>query len=88
MEQQPRKPENYLVVAILTTLFCCMPAGVVSIVYAAKVNELYAQGNYKEAEAASKNAKTWAIVSASLLGVVLVLYVLFALIAIGVSASH
>ena len=29
---------NYLKSAILTTVFCCLPFGVVSIVYAAQVN--------------------------------------------------
>ena len=33
----PQVPNN-LVWAILTTLFCCLPAGIVSIVYAAQVN--------------------------------------------------
>ena len=40
MDQNRPKPENYLVVAILSTILCCWPAGVVSIVYAAKVNGL------------------------------------------------
>ena len=74
MEQNRPKPENYLVFAILSTILCCWPAGVVSIVYAAKVNGLYAEGKYNEAEAASKNAKTWAIVSAVLAIVFIIIY--------------
>lgn len=34
----PPKIENYLVPAILVTLCCCVPAGIVAIVYAAQVN--------------------------------------------------
>jgi hypothetical protein len=85
MDQNRPKPQNYLVFAILTTVLCCLPAGVVSIVYAAKVNGLYAEGKYDEAESASKNAKTWAIVSAVLALIVFVLYFIFgaALIASG-----
>jgi hypothetical protein len=63
MESNHPKPQNYLVAAILTTIFCCLPAGIVSIVYAAKVNGLYAEGKFAEADSASKNAKTWFIVS-------------------------
>ena len=57
-------PDNYLVWAILTTLFCCLPTGIVSIVYSTKVSSLWAQGQYGEAKVASDNAKKWAIISA------------------------
>lgn len=77
MDQNRPRPQNYLVFAIITTVLCCLPAGVVSIVYAAKVNGLYAEGKYDEAEAASKNAKTWAIVSAVAALVIFILYFIF-----------
>ncbi len=64
MENKPTRPGNYLAFAIISTILCCLPAGIVSIVYAAKVNGLYDDGHYDQAERASKNAKTWAIVSA------------------------
>ena len=57
-------PDNYLVWAILTTLLCCLPFGIVSIVYSTKVSGLWAQGQYAEAQAASNNAKKWAIIGA------------------------
>ena len=57
-------PDNYLVWAILTTLFCCLPTGIVSIVYSTKVSGLWTQGQYAEAQTASDNAKKWAIISA------------------------
>jgi hypothetical protein len=47
---------NHLTEAILVTIFCCMPLGVVAIVYAAQVNTLIEQGNYKAALSASENA--------------------------------
>lgn len=56
-------PPNHLVWAILVTIFCCLPAGVVSIVYAAQVNNKYRAGDYAGAVAASRAAKNWAIVS-------------------------
>jgi hypothetical protein len=55
------KPDNYLVWAILTTLFCCLPFGIVSIVNAAKVDGLWSAGQYGEAAEAADNAKKWAI---------------------------
>ncbi|MGM9694189.1 MAG: CD225/dispanin family protein [Alloprevotella sp.] len=73
---QPARPDNYLVVAILTTLCCCMPLGVVSIVYAAKVDGLYRGGLYQEAEDAAAQARKWAIISAVVGVTVQVLYLI------------
>ncbi len=61
-EERPYVP-NHLVWAILATIFCCLPTGVVSIVYAAQVNGLVAAGDFARARQASENAKTWAWVS-------------------------
>jgi hypothetical protein len=54
---------NYLVPSILVTIFCCLPAGVVAIVFAAQVNSKVSAGDIAGAQQASKNAKTWTIVS-------------------------
>lgn len=53
------KPSNFLVWAILSTLFCCLPFGVVSIVYASKVDGLWYAGRYVEAQDAASKARTW-----------------------------
>jgi len=81
----PPSPQvaNHLVWAILTTLFCCLPAGIVSIVYASKVNTLLASGDIEGARQASKNAATWAIVSAAAMAVVGLLYLLLIMIGVG-----
>jgi Interferon-induced transmembrane protein/GYF domain 2 len=50
---------NYLVQAILCTLCCCLPFGIVAIVYAAQVNGKVQAGDHQGAMAASKNAKMW-----------------------------
>ena len=50
---------NHLALAILVTIFCCLPLGIASIVYAAQVNGLVASGKIDEARQASKNAKIW-----------------------------
>ncbi len=77
------KPPNYLVWAILTTLFCCLPFGVVSIVYAAQVDGNYNRGDYAGAVASSENAKKWAKISAIVGVVVVVLYILFLVAVVG-----
>ena len=59
-----QKPENYLVWAILTTVMCCVPFGIVSIVNATKVDSLWASGDQAGAIKASENAKKWAIIGA------------------------
>ena len=69
-------PSNHLVWAILTTLFCCLPAGIVSIVYAAQVNSKWTGGDYQGAVDSSRNARTWAIVSAVVGLIVIVLIVI------------
>ncbi len=74
----PANIPNYLVFAILTTVFCCLPAGVVSIVYAAQVNGKIQAGDIAGAMASSKNAKMWAMISAGLgvlWGIIIVIYV-------------
>jgi hypothetical protein len=54
---------NYLVQAILTTIFCCLPFGIVSIVYAAQVNGKVAAGDQAGALESSAKAKMWAWIS-------------------------
>jgi hypothetical protein len=78
-EPMPHVP-NHLVWAILTTLLCCLPLGIVSIVYAAKVDGLVAAGDYDGAVSASNSAKTWAIASAGISVGLIVLYVLFVVV--------
>ena len=55
----PAHIPNYLVQAILVTVFCCLPFGIVSIVYAAQVNTKLDAGDVAGAMQASSNAKTW-----------------------------
>ena len=58
------KPDNNLVWAILTTVLCCLPIGVYSIILASKVNGLYESGNIDEAQRTADEAKKWAIIGA------------------------
>jgi predicted RNA-binding Zn-ribbon protein involved in translation (DUF1610 family) len=56
-------PPNYLAQAILVTLFCCLPFGIVAIVYAAQVNGRAQAGDMRGAMSASESAKMWCWVS-------------------------
>ncbi|MFH1090494.1 MAG: CD225/dispanin family protein [Pseudomonadota bacterium] len=55
----PVKIPNHLVWAILATIFCCLPLGIVAIVYAAQVNGKVATGDYAGAQASAGKAKMW-----------------------------
>lgn len=56
-------PDNYLVYSILTTLFCCLPFGIVGIVKSAQVSSKYQSGDYEGAVQASRDAKKWSMIA-------------------------
>ena len=72
---------NYMVLSILSTVFCCLIGGIVAIVYSSQVNFKLAQGDIKGAKAASKMAKIWLIVN---LALGLLLYALLTFVLAGV----
>jgi hypothetical protein len=72
-------PPNYLVFAILTTIFCCQILGIVSIVFAAQVNSKWNAGDVQGAIDASKNAKLWAWIA---FGSGLIIMLAFTLLAV------
>ncbi|MFD2101084.1 CD225/dispanin family protein [Flagellimonas iocasae] len=76
-QNMPPKPSNYMVLAILSTLFCCIPTGIASIIYASKVNEHYARSEYAEAETASKNAKMWGLIGVGAAALIWIVYFVF-----------
>jgi len=60
--QEPCPPTN-LVWAIIATVLCCLPAGVVAIVYALKVSNKYRAGDIEGAKRASETGAWWCIAS-------------------------
>lgn len=52
-------PKNHLVEAILVTLFCCLPFGIVGIINAARVENAFYSGDEMEAERLSREALKW-----------------------------
>lgn len=59
----PPLPNNHLAWAILVTIFCCLPFGIVAITKANKVNTLYAARQFDMAQMASEDAKKWCIIT-------------------------
>jgi hypothetical protein len=67
---QAAPPPNYLVWAILSTVLCCLPLGIASIVFSTQVNSKWAMGDVAGAQAASDKARKFAM-WAAILGVIL-----------------
>lgn len=75
---EPEKPINwvpYLVLSIITTLCCCLPFGIVGIVYSTKINSAVNARDWEGAQKAAKTAKIWIIASAIVGFIVEVIYV-------------
>ena len=60
------KPKNYLVESILVTLCCCLPLGIVGIVFAAQVDSKWNGGDRAGAITAAANAKKFTIIAFAL----------------------
>ena len=82
--QLPPKPDNCLVWAILSTLCCCLPFGIVAIVYAAQVDGKYAAGDYQGAVDSASKAKTWCWVS---FGIGIISWIAYALLQVVVISA-
>jgi hypothetical protein len=65
---------NYLTQAILVTVCCCVPLGIVAIINAAQVNGYLASGNYEAARKASDEAKRWSTIGC-VLGIVIGIFI-------------
>ena len=82
MNNSTQKPDNNLVWAILSTLFCCLPFGIVAIVYAAKVDGLWNSGDQDGARDAAEKAKKYSLWGAILGGAFALIY--FILLIVGI----
>jgi predicted secreted protein len=80
-------PPNYLVWAILSTLFCCLPLGIAAIVFAAQVNSKYNAGDYAGAQDSSRKARQFSMWG-TIAGVVLVVLWLVLVVGLGVAGSR
>lgn len=61
-EQDPGvMPDSGLVWAILATIFCFLPFGIVAIVKASQVSSMWASGQYELAYAAAEASRKWSL---------------------------
>lgn len=75
-DQWQAPPSNNMVFAILTTVFCCLPLGIVSIVKANQVNAKVAQGDLAGATKSATDARNFAIAAAAIGAVFGLIYIL------------
>lgn len=75
------KPDSYLVLAILSTVLCCLPTGIYAIICSTRVDTFWASGHYEEAKKNSKQALIWSLVGAGAVVVSTILYFFLFLIA-------
>ena len=75
----PASVPNYLVPAIIS-LFCCLPLGIVGVIFAAQVNGKVAAGDTAGALDAAKKAKMFSFIAIGLGLLGIVGYVLFVVI--------
>ncbi|HEV7798920.1 MAG TPA: CD225/dispanin family protein [Pyrinomonadaceae bacterium] len=77
---------NYLIPAILSTVLCCLPLGVASIIFATQVNSKLATGDVAGAMEASKKAKMFMFIAVGLglltYAIVIVCWIIFGIAAV------
>ena len=79
-QPDPVKPDNYLAWAIVSTILCCLPLGIVAIVYASQVDTYWFAGDHEAARRSSKRARTWTWVSVGVAAFCWLVYLLFVLL--------
>ena len=84
--QQGEKPSTYLVLSIIVTILCCLPFGIIGIIYASKVDSCWNRGNVEEAWKNSRLARNWSLWGLGLTIVFWILYII--LIVVGVLAEE
>ena len=83
------RPSNHLALAIIVTLMCCIPLGIVSIVYSGKVDTALSKGDISEAESMSRKARNWAIagIIISAASVIMYFIIMFIFVSMGTIGS-
>ena len=74
------KPDNFLIWAILCSIFCCLPFGIASIVNASEVDSRWRAGDYEGARRSARQARTWFWVSFGVGLSVTVIYIVYYMI--------
>ncbi len=58
-------PNNHMAWALVTTIICCVPVGLVAVWFAGQVRPKWESGDYYGAAEAATRAKTWGWVAIS-----------------------
>ena len=78
---------SHMVGAIIQTVVC-VPAGIVPLIYACKVNSKLAQGDIVGAQEASKKAKFWLNLTTAIFGSIIILLILMSALGPAVSKAQ
>ena len=62
-------PPTFMIWAILSTICCCLPAGVVAIIFSSQVSSKYFARDYEGARKASERTEMW-IIASIVLGII------------------
>ena len=68
-QELPKCPPTNMVWAIISTVFCCTPAGIVAIVFAYLTKKNYNNGDFRRAERMSEYG-AWAVIASIILGLI------------------
>ncbi len=77
---------NYLVPAIIS-IFCCWPLAIPAIIFATQVNGKVAAGDIAGAQDSSKKAKMFSFIAIGLGLVAIVIYIIWIVFIVGLSAA-
>jgi hypothetical protein len=75
-----------ILATVVSVMFCCIPHGLISLIFALQVNSKATAGDMVGAASAAKQAKTWGIVSLALSVVWLVIAIVLGVLNVLLSA--
>ncbi|XP_071951175.1 uncharacterized protein [Antedon mediterranea] len=71
------RPNNYLLSAILVTLFCCCPFGLIGIIYSVDSRTMFRLGDDASAASSAKRARYWTICALVTGIIVITVFIIF-----------
>lgn len=81
------KPDPWLWQSIAATLLCCLPLGIVGIVFASQSMSAWSQGDAATAAAKAKQARTWTLVSVGLGIVAILLFIVAVMMGVPITSE-